>query len=156
MTPEYLKPLGPDALRRLSIPEPWNFGIADRVRFSEIDALAHVNNIAPLRWFESLRVAYMSAYGQPYGAPDSPQIVVKTLSAEYHKPMFLGEDYVVTGRTSRVGRTSFVKEYAVFSGDLRYSGTAVMVCVTADGTATTPMLPEFRRQVIDRDGAQGA
>lgn len=156
MTLPYNTPLDAETLRAADVPEPWNFGVADRVRFYEIDALNHVNNTTPLRWFENLRVAYMTAYGQPYGAPESPQIVVKSLTAEFHRPMFLGESYVVVARTKSVRRTSFLKEYAVYAGDLRYSGTALMVCVSPDGTEKRPMTPAFRKAVITRDGAQEA
>lgn len=154
MTLPYLTPLPVDALRAAGVPEPWVFGIADRVRFSEIDALDHVNNTAPLRWFESTRVAYMTAYNQPYGDPASPQIVVKSLTADYHRPMYLGEDYIVAARTISVRRTSFVKEYNVFAGDLRYSGTALVVCVSPQTGQKVPMSDSFRQTAIDRDGAQ--
>ena len=156
MIESFLKPLGPHDLRAAGIPEPWMFGMADRVRFYELDALNHVNNTACLRWFETLRVAYMTAYGQPYGAPASPQIVVKSITAEYHKPMFADEEYIVACRVASVRRTSFVKEYSVFSGDLRYAGSAVVVCVDQEGTRKVPMSPEFRANVIARDGAQEA
>ena len=37
--------------------------MADRVRFGELDALNHVNNVVYLRWYETLRVLYLEAYG---------------------------------------------------------------------------------------------
>ena len=52
----YLVPLGPDALAAQGIPPHWRFGMADRVRFTEIDALNHANHTTYLRWFEMLRV----------------------------------------------------------------------------------------------------
>jgi len=57
----FLTPLDVAQLRASHIPEPWSYGIADRVRFGEIDVLGHVNNAAYLRWFENLRIQYLRA-----------------------------------------------------------------------------------------------
>ena len=42
------------ALEKLGI-TGWSFGMRDRVRFSELDPLNHVNNAAYLSWFETVQ-----------------------------------------------------------------------------------------------------
>lgn len=150
----YLIPLGPDDLRAAGIPEPWAFGMADRVRFAELDALNHVNNAAYLSWFEALRVHYASAYDVSQYRPEDPRIVIRDVSVRYHAEMFLGETYIVTARTARYRRTSYTMEYAVFSGSLRATGTAVVVLLDpAGGKDRVPIPDHVLAAFRDRDGA---
>ena len=58
-----LTPLDIPTLRARGVPDVFNIGQADRVRFHELDVLNHVNNAVYLSWFESFRVAYMRDYG---------------------------------------------------------------------------------------------
>jgi acyl-CoA thioester hydrolase len=71
----YHAPIDAPGLRALGIPAPWAFGLADRVRFAEIDALGHVNNTAYLTWFESFRLPYLKARGVTDYGPESPRLV---------------------------------------------------------------------------------
>ena len=152
--PPYLTPLGADDLRALNIPEPWRFGTADRVRFYEIDALNHVNNTAYLRWFETLRIPYFAAYGLSDYRPEDPQLVLRRVSADYIAPVYLGESYVVTGRTVSFRSSSFVMAYAIFvEGEMRATGEAVIVSLEPDGTAKRPLTEAMRKTLIERDGA---
>ncbi|NNF24483.1 MAG: acyl-CoA thioesterase [Rhodobacteraceae bacterium] len=155
MTP-MLTPLDRSQLRAAGVTEPWSYGIADMVRFYELDALNHVNNVAYLRWFETVRVRYMIDYGVSdfsHGA-DTPQLVVRAATAEYLKPMFQNERYVVTARTAQMRSASFTMEYAVFAGDLRATGTAVVVMMTPDGGAKMPLPQQVRDTFVRRDHAR--
>jgi pyruvate kinase len=82
MTP-YLTALDASALRDAGIPAPWTFGMADRVRFGELDALNHVNNVVYLRWYETLRVNYLEDYGIYDLAGPDPKFVVKSVGLDY-------------------------------------------------------------------------
>lgn len=154
----YLTPLHANALAAHGIPAGWSFGMADRVRFGELDALNHVNNIVYLRWFETLRVAYIQDYGLSDYVDQTadPEIVVRDLSARYLKPMFANESYIVTARTAAFRTTSFTMEYAVYSGDLRATGTAVIVCLKRDGTGRWPLPDAVRTRFLEEDGAEAA
>jgi acyl-CoA thioester hydrolase len=113
----YHAPIDATGLRALGIPAPWGFGLADRVRFAEIDALGHVNNTAYLTWFESFRLPYLKARKVTDYGPDSPRLVLKRASVDYRAEMFNGMDYVVTGRTRAFRTTSFTMEFAVWLPD---------------------------------------
>ena len=79
-------PLTAQQLQHAGVPEGWNFGQADRVRFHELDALNHVNNIVYLRWFEDLRIPYFHAHAiTSYNSKDDPQVVLATNAARYFK-----------------------------------------------------------------------
>ncbi|MEO0701880.1 MAG: thioesterase family protein [Pseudomonadota bacterium] len=151
---DYILPLGTDALRARDIPDPWTFGVADRVRFYELDALNHVNNTAYLRWFETTRVRWLADYGiSDYTAAD-PTLVLRGVTCDYHAPLFLHEDYVVTARCLSFRRTSFRKAYGVWSGGvLKAEGTAVIVMTDTAGTTKIPLSDGIRETLAGRDGA---
>ena len=148
-----LAPLDRAALDAAGVPEPWSFGMADRVRFSELDALNHVNNTVFLRWFESFRIPYFAEYGISLYDADSPEVVLKSVACTFHAPMFLGEDYIVTGRTLSYRRTSFRMAYAVFAPDLRAEGEAVIVLLRRDGSGRHPLGEAVKARLAERDGA---
>ena len=152
MTLPFLTPLSTDTLRDLGIPEPWGYGIADRVRFGEIDALGHVNNTAYLGWFETFRIHYFREYAINDYKGMPPRIVLRRTSCDYLQEMKLNEDYIITGRTSEMRNTSFTMDYAVWSGgSLR--ATAQAVIVTLDEAGKIPLPDGLRETFKSRDGA---
>jgi len=141
-------------LRGVGIPDPWTYGRADRVRFGEIDALGHVNNVAYLRWFETLRVNYLTDYGVHDYNTDAPRprIVVKQVTAEYHAELGMA-DYIATARTVEMRRTSFTQQYGLFAnGTLTATGSAVVVFLNED-VRKMPLPDDLRARLIKRDAA---
>ncbi|MEO1796469.1 MAG: thioesterase family protein [Pseudomonadota bacterium] len=145
--------LSPD-LRDLGIPEPWSFGLSDRVRFGELDILAHVNNTAYLRWFENFRITYFQTYGiADYKGGEVPRIVLRQIGVDFLAEMTLGEGYIVTGRTASMRNTSFRMEYAVWAdGGIRATGWAILVLLNQQGEKI-PLSNEIRETLKARDGA---
>ena len=114
--------------------EGWSYGLEDQVRFYELDALAHVNNVVYLRWFETIRVQYIQDLGLTSYGSDDPQLVVRAQSVDYLAPMFQDELYVVTTRTRLLKASSFVMEYAVHaSGQVKATGDVVGISLEQDG-----------------------
>lgn len=156
MSQTFLTPLPPEELAAAQVPAPWRFGLRDRVRFSEIDALGHVNHTAYLRWFESLRVLYIRERGiSPYDGT-GPLIVLKSVTMEYRREMFLGEDYIVTARTIAFRRASLEMQYGVFAPDLRAEGSAVIVFLDRRDKSKAPLSDAQMRRLVDLDGAEDA
>ena len=154
----YHTPIDAPGLRALGIPEPWGFGLADRVRFAEIDALGHVNNTAYLTWFESFRLPYLKARAVTDYGPDSPRLVLKRASVDYRAEMFTGMDYVVTGRTRCFRTTSFTMDFAVWLPDrggasCTATGEAIIVLLNRDAPGRYPIPQAGRDAFITRDGA---
>ncbi len=153
----YLTPLDPEALRSADIPEPWTYGQADRVRFYELDALGHVNNTAYLRWFETVRVGWFSTYGISDYGPGDPTFVLRAITCDYHAPMFLNEEYVVTARCTGFRNTSFTKIYAVWAGGVcKVTGSAIIVMTDKAGTTKVPLTEAMQAVLMERDGAEPA
>ena len=153
MTPSFLTPLTAQNLREAGIPEPWAYGMTDRVRFGELDALNHVNNVVTFKWYETLRVLYMEDYGVYDLAGPDPKFVVKSVSADYRAEIHRGAVYTNVARTVAMRNTSFSMEYATFvDGQVTTTGTAVVVVLDQDNTKR-PLTDALRQCFIDRDGA---
>lgn len=153
MTTPYLTPLHAADLRAAGIPEPWSFGMADKVRFGEIDALQHVNNAVYLKWFENLRVLYFADRDIWNVDGKRPRVVLRNIGLDYIREIKLTDSYIMTGRTTRLGTSSFTMEYAVWvDGQLCTASHAVLVMLNDDNTKRH--LPDQIRQMfVDRDGA---
>ena len=140
MDMRYQTPLSPDEQRAFGIETPMAMAMADRVRFSELDILQHVNNKAYLDWFEVSRVEYFNTYCLPHfkGMP-RPRNVLRNANVHYVQEMTLGESYIaLTGLTS-FRRTSYVLEQQIWSGGtLRCRMEGVMVLRTPDGREGYP------------------
>ena len=149
----FLTPLNAVSLRSAGISEPWSYGMADRVRFGEIDALNHVNNVVYLRWYETLRVTYLHDYGIYEHAGPNPKFVVKTVGLDYKAEVHRSASYINVGRTTQMRNTSFTMQYATFvDGQITTTGDAVIVLLNADNSKR--VLPYALRQtLITRDGA---
>ena len=153
MTAPYLTPLHAADLRAAGIPEPWSFGMADKVRFGEIDALQHVNNAVYLKWFENLRILYFADRDIWSVDGKRPKVVLRSIGLDYIREIRLTDTYILTGRTTKLGTTSFTMEYAVWvDGRMATSSYAVIVMLNDDNTKRA--IPDHIRQMfIDRDGA---
>ncbi|WP_224823788.1 thioesterase family protein [Cognatishimia sp. MH4019] len=153
MTP-YLTPLDVETLRAEGIPEPWSYGMKDRVRFGEIDALNHVNNTAYLRWFEQFRTRYLRDYGISDYGPEAPVLVLRQVQVDYLAELKFNEDYIVVGRSSQMRRSSWVMEYAVYAGGtLRTTSSAVIVLLNPDGSGKMAIPEDVRSTLRARDNA---
>ena len=130
------------------------FGYRDRVRFHELDALNHVNNVVFLRWFETLRVEYVRRYGFSGYGTDDPMLVVRRVSADYLKPMFQNEIYTIAARTVTIRPSTFIMHYAVaVDGEVRATGDAVVVSLEQDGKTRRPHRPSAVDAAVTQDGA---
>ncbi|QUJ77986.1 acyl-CoA thioesterase [Sulfitobacter albidus] len=130
--------------------------MGDRVRFSELDVLNHVNNGRYMEWFERLRVRYsqdwgISTYGGEAGAP---RIVIRSGEIRYVQEMRMDEDYVCTCACTAFRTTSYTLLQQVWAGGtLRATFDCVLVLLTQDGSARMPIPDAVRQRFIEVDGA---
>ncbi|RFU11528.1 acyl-CoA thioesterase [Rhodobacteraceae bacterium W635] len=148
--------LSPGALAIAKVPGDWPFGIADAVRFNELDVLNHANNAAYVSWLENVRIAYFMDYGiTDYVSEDRPTIVMRNLEIDFREPLHLAERYVVTARSVEYGRSSWRMENAIFrDGAVAATATCILVTTTPDGRAAAPLRPGIIEAITTRDGAR--
>ncbi len=96
----------------MSLPErttAWPFSYVDRVRFGDLDAMRHLNNVEFLRFFESARIAYITtlfpdhepASGSGWG------LIFAEAHVNYRAPAHYDEDIRTYVRPEAIVRSSF-------------------------------------------------
>lgn len=151
------KPLDKDAIAALGIEGGWTCGLADFVRYGDLDTLNHVNNKVYHAWFEDLRVLYIRGLGIDFEENTPIKTVVRTANILFNAPMFQDEEYITVCRVSKLGRTSFTIDYAVWcDGEFRVIGDTIMVMVNAQGSTPVPVPDALREIMINHDGAKTA
>lgn len=150
-----IKTLDKDEIAKLGIEGGWTFGLPDFVRYGDLDNYNHVNNKTYHAWFECLRVLYLQDLDVNFSEDSVIKPVVRSAGIVFNAAMYLGEEYITLCKVSKVGRTSFKIDYAVWcDGTFRVTGDTVMVMVNEDATETRPIPDDLRAIMIERDGAQ--
>lgn len=103
--------------------------VALPIQWGDQDALGHVNNTVPIRWFESARIAYLEQSGlQPLLCASGLGPILAAISCNYRRQLFFPDKVHVGARVTRIGRTSMIMEHAVYSEKLS--------AIAADGSST--------------------
>lgn len=157
MNMPYHTPLSPEQQAQAGIVPAKPLALADKVRFSELDVLNHVNNARYIEWFERLRIAYMQHIGlSAYrGAAEAPRIVIRSGTIHYKEEMRIDESYVVTCACTAFRRTSFSLAQELWSGGtLRATFDCVMVLRAHNGKSGYPIPDHVRIYFEDTEGAR--
>jgi acyl-CoA thioester hydrolase len=139
----------PDATRR----DTYRVWGTETVRFSDTDAVGHVNNVSFAAYLETGRTTFGRACGLPIGVQNLGQhIVLARVEIDYrvevHWPAVLDLGSAVV----QLGRSSITLIQGVFIGDLCVAtGREVLVMVDTATGRPTP-LPETLRERLWRDG----
>ena len=99
------------------------------VRFSDVDAYGHVNNVKYFEYFQEARVSAVGKLRERVDMTAAPAMVVAQSDVVYRRPiLFRPEPYDVHTWISRLGRTSMVMEAQIVADDeLLARGRFVMV-----------------------------
>ena len=121
----------------------------DRVpmRWGEMDALGHMNNVSYFRYFEQARISWLDMLGIAY-RPGFEGPVLGTLNCKYVKPAVYPADIEVTTYVGLPGRSSFAMFHEMYlAGDpatLYAEAHAVMVWIDLAQGKSRP-LPDWVR-----------
>jgi len=100
------------------------------LRFADLDALGHVNNLATAAIFESVRVSFLAEAGMPVSAPKRGFVIAR-MTVDYLRELHFPGEVEVGTRVLRIGRSSITIGQGLFSnGECIATGTAV--CVRID------------------------
>ncbi|MEP7329405.1 MAG: thioesterase family protein [Betaproteobacteria bacterium] len=113
------------------------------VRWADMDALGHVNNINYFRYFEQARIEWIYAYmlaqgGRAYDGGEGPVIV--NASCDFLVPLVYPADIVVTMFLGDPGRTSVGSFYELHSAGKKFAqGAAKMVWIDIASGRPVPL-----------------
>lgn len=120
------------------------------MRWGEMDSLAHMNNVAYLRYFEESRVAWFSELEIDYDSRSEGPIL-GTISCRYVKSAIYPVTFLVTSYVGRLGKSSFVMNHQLtnFKDESEIYAEAEAVLVWADINAgKSRPVPNWFRKVI--------
>ncbi|GMV69431.1 MAG: thioesterase [Pseudomonadota bacterium] len=108
------------------------------VRWGDMDAYGHVNNVNFLRYLESGRVAYAhEVYDRPVEAGEQSIILADTQCA-FKRQLHYPADIVILTRTASIGRTSMTMEQIILQGGDLLVATSRSVLVWFDFPSQRP------------------
>ena len=131
----------------------WAFSHVDAVRYADLDAMRHLNNVTFLQFFESARIAYVTSI-VPSHRPTAPEddwgLIFAECHINYRAPAFFGEPIACECRVSWATRSAFGLEYRVVSdggplGPARLiaDGSTVQVMFDLKASRVTRVPPEL-------------
>ena len=93
----------------------------ERVRFGDLDAMRHLNNVVFLRYFESARIAFISEL-LPGHKPTSPEddptgMIFAECHINYRSPVHYDEELTIRCHISDLARSSFRIPFEMRVGD---------------------------------------
>lgn len=110
------------------------------IRFSDMDILRHVNNVALAEYFEAGRTAFVYDVIELAGVDQSNEFVLARLVIDFLKELNYPGSCEVGSRLIRIGNKSMTSGYGIFQGDICYA-TSEAVNVFYDLKTRTTMAP---------------
>src|SRR3954447_4011968 len=157
----FLDPAAPPPLpAHVTVQEPpvqRRFRYVCPVRFSDVDAYRHVNNVKYFEYYQEARIALITGLGRLLSG-DGPEdeargVVVAQVDVDYRAPMVLREEpYAVGTWVAGVGSSSFVIEGEISDGVAVVSRSRVVMVAFDAAKQRSARLSERQRERLGRGG----
>lgn len=120
------------------------------VRFSDVDAYGHVNNVKYFEYFQEGRITLMSRLWESMaGDAPYPGMVVAQTNVDYRVPLlFRHETYDLWSEVTRVGRTSVTLDSEISDGDAVCSRATVTLVFWDPATGHPAEIPDGFRAAL--------
>ncbi|MFO1318789.1 MAG: thioesterase family protein [Burkholderiales bacterium] len=118
-----------------------------RLRWGEMDAMQHLNNVAYFRYFEEARISWFYSLGFP-GHGDTEGPVLGRIACRFVKPALYPATVAIDLYAGRVGTASFDLSHVMRDADdpsVRYAeGDAGLVWIDIASGKSRPIPPGIR------------
>ena len=122
-------------------------------RFSETDALGHINNTVLPVWFEEARTPIFEMFC-PGLDPQNWHLIIAKIEVEFLGELFYGKAIEIRTFMKKIGNSSMeIGHEAWQEGEKRAQGSAVMVHFDHDSKSSKP-IPDNIRQVLEQHPQQ--
>lgn len=128
---------------------PFRFSLSIPIRYADIDAQRHLNNVACFAFMEHARVVYLREVGLwQEGDFDAIGMILAEASCTYTAPAFLGETVTIWTRVRSLGTKSFHVEYVLETerGQIA-TGRSVQVCYDYATQRSIPVPDRWREAI---------
>lgn len=118
-----------------------------QIRFSDVDAMGHVNNAVYLNYFEYARMQYFDAILGTDWDWWNQGILLANNNVDYLHPLLLNDKARIDTYCSKIGNKSFVLEYNLYvtnnGNQILYTkGSSTLVCFDYEKKETI-LVPEI-------------
>ncbi|MDZ7839664.1 MAG: thioesterase family protein [Gammaproteobacteria bacterium] len=129
------------------------------VRWGDMDAFNHVNNVSYLRYFESGRIAYFDALelADFFGLDGVGPILAET-SCRYKFPLTYPDRVSVGVRSEQLGEDRFTQQYVLVShrhGRVAATGDGTIVTFDYSANRKVSIPDRVRRRIEALEGREG-
>jgi acyl-CoA thioester hydrolase len=127
----------------------------ERVRFGDLDAMRHLNNVVFLRYFETARIAYLRSL-TPAHDPSNPEegdfgFIFAECHIAYRTPVQFDEEVAITCGVGEVRRSAFKVDFVMAVGE-RVAAEGYGWLVGYDyRTGTAKQLPPALRERLEAE-----
>ena len=97
-------------MQSITLPEGFRHTFPMQVRWSDMDALGHVNNARFLTYIEDARLNYINTLGLRDHRPDRPGLIIAKIVIDFRQPLFTHDQVTIFSRCARLGKSSFDME----------------------------------------------
>lgn len=119
------------------------------MRFGDIDAMGHLNNVALLRLLETGRVDYMVDLG--LARFNELSFVLARLEVDFTAQGFFANELTCGSRVCRLGRTSMTLEQRVWRSNdtVVGEGRSILVALGPDAVTPVPLPQQWRERIAE-------
>lgn len=119
-----------------------------KIRWGDMDAFGHVNNIEYFRYMEQARLDWVEALVGQTGPLQDQGPVIVTASCTFLLPLTYPGEVTVHMYVSSPGRSSIETFYELWQDDLKYAdGAAKMVWIDQKSKRSTAWSPQLLRAI---------
>jgi acyl-CoA thioester hydrolase len=137
-----------------------SFTHIEKVRFGDLDAMRHLNNVVFLRYFETARIAYLRelvpSHDPAHPEADAFGLIFAECHINYRSPVHFDEEVGVRCSIGHVRRSSFRVEFEMrVEGRLAAEGYGVLVGFDY-GSQQAAQLPDSLREALEAEAGASA
>jgi acyl-CoA thioester hydrolase len=129
----------------------WAHTHTERVRFGDLDAMKHLNNVVFLRYFETARINYLNALmdsHDPVNRADGFGFIFASCTIDYRSPAHFDEEVAIRVRPAEIGTKSLKLEFEMAVGErLIAEGHGILVGYDYESGETVPLPDALKKRL---------
>jgi acyl-CoA thioester hydrolase len=129
----------------------WAYTHTERIRFGDLDAMRHLNNVVFLRYFETARINYLNGLldtHDPVNQDGGFGLIFASCHIDYRSPGHFDEDVAISVRPADIGTKSLKLEFEMRVGErLLAEGYGVLVGYDYGNERSAPLPEELKARL---------
>jgi acyl-CoA thioester hydrolase len=125
----------------------------ERVRFGDLDAMRHLNNVVFLRYFETARIAFMRdmfpAHDPAHPETTKTGLIFAECHINYRSPVHFDEEVAVECAVGEIRRSAFQMRFQMTVADRLVADGYGWLVGFDYGAQRSSQLPEPLRQALE-------